>query len=159
MLRTWLRLVVVIFCCMSCAKSTDIDLTDGGLLYKDSSDYPQYSEKRVPIVLSNGDPEYLATYKINARIEDGSPIYKSGYFQYHDLKIAVHVYLPKNPIGTIFLLHGYFDHAGSLSFMINAALKRNYAIMTYDLPGHGNSSGKWAILRVLTPMPTLSKSY
>ena len=55
--------------------------------------------------------------------------------------LAAHVFLPANPRGTLFLLHGYFDHVGTLSKLIAEGLAQGYAIVAWDLPGHGLSSG------------------
>jgi len=55
--------------------------------------------------------------------------------------LAVHVFKPKNPRGTTVLLHGYFGHTGSLKKLIRECVMHNYAVVTFDLPGHGLSSG------------------
>jgi len=55
--------------------------------------------------------------------------------------LAAHVFIPDNPKGTLFLLHGYFDHTGTYSKLIAEGLSRRYAIVSWDLPGHGLSSG------------------
>lgn len=56
--------------------------------------------------------------------------------------LAVHLILPQNPVGTIFLVHGFLDHTATLSKLIHEGLARNYAIVAWDLPGHGLSSGE-----------------
>lgn len=56
--------------------------------------------------------------------------------------LAVHWYLPEDPCGTLVLLHGLFDHAGVLSHLIQASVDRDYAVLVFDLPGHGLSSGE-----------------
>ena len=54
-----------------------------------------------------------------------------------------HIFVPpKPPRGTLYLLHGYFDHTGTLSKLIAEALLHQYAIVAWDLPGHGLSSGE-----------------
>lgn len=84
---------------------------------------------------------YLQTYAINANAGASTPRYQSGSFLYNDLIIACHIYVPKKPIGTVFLLHGYLDHSAAMRYAINSALARGYAVFSYDLPGHGLSSG------------------
>ncbi|MFN2354966.1 MAG: alpha/beta hydrolase [Desulfopila sp.] len=64
-----------------------------------------------------------------------------GYFESEDRKIWSQVFLPANPAGTLFLLHGYFDHAGILKHLIEYSLEQRFAIAVFDLPGHGLSSG------------------
>ena len=80
------------------------------------------------------------------------------YFDYYDLNppgtrhcfgtivsegeiLAVHVFLPENPRGSLFLLHGYFDHTGTLSKLIHEGIRQGYAVAVWDLQGHGFSSG------------------
>ena len=67
--------------------------------------------------------------------------YFNGVTTIDQYRVSSHVFVPPKPIGTVFILHGYFDHVGTLSHMINAALKNDYAVFAYDLPGHGNSAG------------------
>jgi len=43
--------------------------------------------------------------------------------------------------GTVFLLHGYFDHVGLYGHLIAHYLRAGYSVATFDLPGHGLSSG------------------
>ncbi|MEE8056809.1 MAG: alpha/beta hydrolase, partial [Pseudomonadales bacterium] len=43
--------------------------------------------------------------------------------------------------GTIFIQHGYYDHVGLFKHIIAYCLAKNYAVIAYDLPGHGVSSG------------------
>lgn len=44
--------------------------------------------------------------------------------------------------GTVVLLHGYTDHSGMYSGLIDHLLRRGWNVLTYDLPGHGLSSGE-----------------
>lgn len=55
--------------------------------------------------------------------------------------LATHLFLPPDAKGTLVLLHGYFDHSGILKNLIEAGVEKGYAILVYDLPGHGLSSG------------------
>jgi alpha-beta hydrolase superfamily lysophospholipase len=48
------------------------------------------------------------------------------------------------PRKTVFLLHGYFDHAGLYRHLIRHLLERDIAVIIFDLPGHGLSSGATA---------------
>lgn len=64
-----------------------------------------------------------------------------GWFEAHGYRIAAHVFLPANAQGTVFLLHGYLDHAGLYRHLIRDCVERNHAVFIFDLPGHGLSSG------------------
>ena len=59
-------------------------------------------------------------------------------------ELTMHVFLPSHPKGTVFLLHGYLDHTGILRNLIRACLEEEWAVVAYDLPGHGLSSGERA---------------
>lgn len=64
----------------------------------------------------------------------------------HDIggyRIALHYYRQPNPeAGTVFLLHGYYDHVGIFNHATRALLHGGYSVVAYDLPGHGLSSGE-----------------
>jgi alpha-beta hydrolase superfamily lysophospholipase len=44
--------------------------------------------------------------------------------------------------GSLFLLHGYYDHAGIYGHLIKQCLQQGFNVVIVDLPGHGLSSGK-----------------
>ena len=54
------------------------------------------------------------------------------YFQAAAIKIA----------GTVFLLHGYLDHAGLYTHIIDHCLKRDFNVVIFDQIGHGLSTGE-----------------
>lgn len=57
-------------------------------------------------------------------------------------RIAIHHYRQQNTLkGTVFLLHGYYDHVGIFNHAIRSLLTEGYSVVTFDLPGHGLSSG------------------
>jgi alpha-beta hydrolase superfamily lysophospholipase len=49
--------------------------------------------------------------------------------------------------GTVFLLHGYFDHVGIYNHLIQHCLDTGFSVVIFDLPGHGLSSGTPASIR------------
>lgn len=55
--------------------------------------------------------------------------------------LATHVFEPESARGTVFVLHGYYDHTGLLSRTIRACVDHGWAVVAFDLPGHGVSSG------------------
>ncbi len=59
-------------------------------------------------------------------------------------QIACQYWLPDKPIGTVFVVHGYFDHNALYRHLFNYLLQRDYAVVTFDLPGHGLSDGERA---------------
>ena len=48
---------------------------------------------------------------------------------------------PPAPHGSVFLLHGYYDHSGLYGHLIRHCLDLGLATVIFDLPGHGLSSG------------------
>lgn len=59
-------------------------------------------------------------------------------------EIVAQVWLPEQPVATMFLLHGFYDHMGLFSHVIEWALGMNFAVIACDLPGHGLSGGSRA---------------
>ena len=57
-------------------------------------------------------------------------------------RIATHYWLPQNPKGTLLIMHGYYDHTGLFGNAIRLGLEQNLAVLIFDLPGHGLSSGE-----------------
>lgn len=67
-----------------------------------------------------------------------------GSFQAAGFELVGQAWLPPQPVATLFLLHGYYDHMGLYRHVIEWALKQGYAVISCDLPGHGLSSGERA---------------
>ncbi|MBU8906490.1 alpha/beta hydrolase [Desertibacillus haloalkaliphilus] len=57
-------------------------------------------------------------------------------------KVIMQVFEPLMCKETIILLHGYFDHVGSLTNIIHYLVNKGYRVVTYDLIGHGLSEGE-----------------
>ncbi|EKF72891.1 hypothetical protein A11A3_16460 [Alcanivorax hongdengensis A-11-3] len=70
-----------------------------------------------------------------------------GYFEAAGHTLSVHAWRPAAPRGTVFVCHGYFDHVGLYRHVIGHVLELGYAVLAYDLPGHGLSSGPQAMIR------------
>jgi alpha-beta hydrolase superfamily lysophospholipase len=86
-------------------------------------------------------PDAVADY---FRFYDLNPAQVKHYFGTVESEghlLAMQVFMPDEPRGTLFLLHGYFDHTGTLSRLIKEGLARDYAVVSWDLPGHGLSTG------------------
>ncbi len=114
-------------------------------------DLEQLSQQLPPLVFS---PEvdsfgaqsalaqaYLDYYKINFAQEFAGLAHGFGQIQSDDFHIAVNYWLPPQARGTVVVVHGYYDHTGIYSHPIRALLTANYAVVAFDLPGHGLSSG------------------
>lgn len=103
---------------------------------KDDCDWPQ----------SNLAQAYLNDYGINFAQQFASVAHGFGCVKAADFRIATHYWLPENPQGTLVLVHGYYDHVGVFAHPIRFALEHNFAVLAFDLPGHGLSSGEPAVI-------------
>ena len=70
--------------------------------------------------------------------------HRFGTFESGDFIVSAHFFRPKQALATVILMHGYFDHSGTLSQTIRHLLSKGYAVAAYDMPGHGLSSGRAA---------------
>ena len=57
---------------------------------------------------------------------------------------------PPAPAGTAIVVHGYLDHLGLYSHLIQYLLDQNIAVVCFDLPGHGLSDGEPAHIENFT---------
>lgn len=91
--------------------------------------------------------EYQAYYQLN--LEDRVPgvFHHVGRFQCDEFDIVAHVFKVQNAKGTVFLHHGYYDHVGLFHHVIAHCLTQGFNVFTYDLPGHGLSSGERAAIQ------------
>lgn len=85
---------------------------------------------------------YRQFYKITFEEEFPGLCVSIGTRDIGGYRISLHYYRQSNPsAGTVFLLHGYYDHVGIFNHATRALLAGGYSVVTYDLPGHGLSSG------------------
>jgi alpha-beta hydrolase superfamily lysophospholipase len=73
-------------------------------------------------------------------------------------QIAVQAWWPQTPRATLVLLHGYYDHAGLYRHVIEWALGMGFAVLAFDLPGHGLSSGARANIADFAEYQTVLKA-
>lgn len=84
---------------------------------------------------------YARFYGINFAETMADVKHGIGHFRAARHDIATHIWRPRNPAGTVLVCHGYFDHVGLYKHIIGYLLELGYAVVAYDLPGHGLSSG------------------
>ncbi|MBP5944128.1 MULTISPECIES: alpha/beta hydrolase [Pseudomonas] len=70
-----------------------------------------------------------------------------GRFDVDGYELVSHCWWPEKVKGTLFLLHGFYDHTGLYRHLIEWALDQDFAVIACDLPGHGLSSGARASIR------------
>lgn len=101
---------------------------------------------------SDVEQRYLDHYDLNFAKLPGDHFtalkHNYGYFDTSSHRIACHYFSPPEDriVGTVFVLHGYYDHSGLYTKLINYFLEKNRAVIIYDLPGHGLSSGASAAI-------------
>lgn len=64
-----------------------------------------------------------------------------GLFEAEGFELVCQAWVPRQPRGTLVLLHGFYDHMGLFRHVIEWALGCGLAVVSCDLPGHGLSSG------------------
>jgi alpha-beta hydrolase superfamily lysophospholipase len=67
-----------------------------------------------------------------------------GRFRAAGFDIVAQVWTPPQPVATLFLVHGFYDHMGLYRHALQWALSQGFAVISCDLPGHGLSSGERA---------------
>jgi len=85
---------------------------------------------------------YLSHYSLDVPPELTGIKHYLGYLPTRGFHLATQYWLPEKPHGTYFVAHGYFDHIGLYGHLIHHLLSLNYAVVAFDLPGHGLSSGE-----------------
>ncbi len=60
--------------------------------------------------------------------------------------VCVQALVPSPCKGTVLLCHGYYDHTGLYVHLIEHLLSRGLAVVAFDLPGHGLSSGERVVI-------------
>lgn len=99
-----------------------------------------------PVVMDGPSADYLRYYRLNlSERMDGVQQYL-GALELGDYRIACQVFMPREPRGTVFVNHGYFDHTGLFDHLIDCLLREGYAVLAWDLPGHGLSSGETGMI-------------
>lgn len=84
---------------------------------------------------------YQRFYGLNALGPTGSISSRIGRVEVGGYDIVTQLWMPEQPIGTLVLMHGFYDHVGLYRHVIHWALGLGLAVIACDLPGHGLSSG------------------
>lgn len=91
---------------------------------------------------------YCRFYGLDLWVEHPEVTYHQGYVTADQHNVMVHYFrMPDSHgqsnenRGTVFILHGYFDHVGLYSQLIDRCLGAGFDVLAYDQPGHGLSSG------------------
>ncbi|MFH1614403.1 MAG: alpha/beta hydrolase [Planctomycetota bacterium] len=88
--------------------------------------------------------DYFKYYGLDFDSNDVEHIF--GTFESGGFTLVGHIYKPEKYKGTVFAVHGYFDHCGQLNHLIKHLIKAGYAVAAFDLPGHGLSGGRRGVI-------------
>ena len=94
-----------------------------------------------PVILTPEEDAYLRHYNIHFVEEFPGTSHHFGALASGDYQIAVHLWVPEGAAGTAVVIHGYYDHTGLFGHLIRHLINRGLAVMSFDLPGHGLSTG------------------
>ena len=94
-----------------------------------------------PVILSPEEDAYLRHYDIHFVEEFPGTAHHFGAVEAGEHRIAVHLWVPAQAAGTAVVIHGYYDHTGLFGHLIRHLIDRGLAVMSFDLPGHGLSTG------------------
>ncbi|WP_370216575.1 alpha/beta hydrolase [Neptunomonas phycophila] len=96
-----------------------------------------------PFLIEGVWQEYHALYKLASSVEKYH--YSMGIEVLDDTELVVQLFAPnadlKRAKGTVVLMHGYMDHVALYGKLISHIVEQGWALLSYDLPGHGLSSG------------------
>lgn len=88
---------------------------------------------------------YLEFYGLNHIKQEGVK-HRLGWLRSGNFHVVLQTFECQKPKGTVFILHGYFDHAALYHHLITYLLHHGFSVAIYDLPGHGLSSGRPAAI-------------
>lgn len=99
-----------------------------------------------PVILTPEEDAYLRHYGIHFSEEFPATRHHFGAVDADEHRIAAHLWMPADARGTAVVIHGYFDHTGLYRHLIRHLIDRGFAVVSFDLPGHGLSTGVPAVI-------------
>lgn len=94
--------------------------------------------------ISDAERDYFRHYGLNFEEQCEEVIHHFGHFPSGRYNIVAHYFEHQYAVETCFIVHGYYDHSGLYSHIIEYCLKRSLSVVIFDLPGHGLSTGERA---------------
>jgi alpha-beta hydrolase superfamily lysophospholipase len=94
-----------------------------------------------PVILTPAEDAYLRHYNIHFVEEFPELTHSFGAVASGEHQVAAHLWVPADAAGTAVVIHGYYDHTGLYGHLIRHLIERRLAVLSFDLPGHGLSSG------------------
>ena len=84
---------------------------------------------------------YYEFYELDFRAEFPGLTHSLGWVLSGPHRLAVQSFIPRGARGTAVVCHGYYDHVGLYGHLLRFLLAEGLAVLTFDQPGHGLSSG------------------
>lgn len=109
--------------------------------------WPAFSWTAPQPPISQHHRGYLEYYSLNFVTSGQAAEYRFGNLDVAPFRIAVQMWHPPTPPkGTVVIVHGYWDHSGLFSHLIERCLATGFTALIFDEPGHGLSSGESAAI-------------
>ena len=92
-----------------------------------------------PVVEHESVQRYREYYGIDFENKKKHLSASLGYIDVSGYRICIHTFLQDKPKGTVFVMHGYYDHVGIYDHIIEYLIDQRFSVVAFDLPGHGLS--------------------
>jgi len=103
---------------------------------------------------TNDHPLYRAYYKYYELPKNAKHVLSS--LRVDGYTVAVQRFEPAQPAaGTVFFVHGYLVHSGLYRKLIEFLLSLDMSVVSFDLPGHGLSSGQRGAIGAFSDYATI----
>ncbi|NJN51979.1 MAG: alpha/beta hydrolase [Gammaproteobacteria bacterium] len=99
-----------------------------------------------PTLLTPLEDAYLRHYGIHFSDQIEGLSHQLGRLSTSTHDIAAHLWRPAAAKGSAVVIHGYYEHVGLYRHLIRFLLDRHLAVLSFDLPGHGLSTGEPATI-------------
>ncbi|MEM8547940.1 MAG: alpha/beta fold hydrolase, partial [Pseudomonadota bacterium] len=85
--------------------------------------------------------EYASYYGIDFDRQMPDVSHHMGLVKSGAFSLSTQLWRHPKPQATVLVVHGYFDHSAMYGHLVRYALERGCNALSFDLPGHGLSSG------------------
>jgi lysophospholipase len=104
-----------------------------------------FSELGAPIA-SALTVDYRRFYQFDFEAASPGLAHHMGWLDCDGERLAVQLFVPQAPRGSVVFCHGYFDHVGLFEHLLRYLLGKQLAVLAFDQIGHGLSSGERATI-------------
>jgi len=90
--------------------------------------------------------EFCRFYGIDFTRGRNDLTYLAGHVPSGPYRLAVHQWRQPRAVANLLVVHGYYDHVGLFGKLLQWGLEQRCNVVSFDLPGHGLSSGEPAVI-------------